>query len=272
MSEPSRRMGCHQDYGRKSSMPRITRHRVHLARISRRGATPARTRQALRTRAVRFAAAGAALAAGLALAACGSSGGSSPLQPKASKGTVVVGSANFPEDEVLAEIYSLALQAKGVHVTEKFNIGSREVYYPEVVKGAISIIPEYNGALLTTSIAQLKPYAKSMLIGAAPEFKTREAGLVGLRKDYGLTFKGFVPTDESGPVAIRDLQTGKIQAADIFTTTPQIKQLHFLALADPKFVFAAQNVTPLVYKKAMTSTIVDTLNAISAKLTTAGLL
>src|SRR5579875_1986692 len=319
MSEPSRRMGCHQDYGRKSSMPRITRHRVHLARISRRGATPARTRQALRTRAVRFA------AAGVALAACGSSGGSSPLQPKASKGTVVVGSANFPEDEVLAEIYSLALQAKGVHVTEKFNIGSREVYYPEVVKGAISIIPEYNGALLTTSvnpkstaastsqvnaalraelpksveilnsssaqdkdsvtvtqafatkhhitsIAQLKPYAKSMLIGAAPEFKTREAGLVGLRKDYGLTFKGFVPTDESGPVAIRDLQTGKIQAADIFATTPQIKQLHFLALADPKFVFAAQNVTPLVYKKAMTSTIVDTLNAISAKLTTAGLL
>src|SRR5579875_2043859 len=155
MSEPSRRMGCHQDYGRKSSMPRITRHRVHLARISRRGATPARTRQALRTRAVRFAAAG------------GSSGGSSPLQPKASKGTVVVGSANFPEDEVLAEIYSLALQAKGVHVTEKFNIGSREVYYPEVVKGAISIIPEYNGALLTTSVNPKSTAASTSQVNAA---------------------------------------------------------------------------------------------------------
>jgi osmoprotectant transport system substrate-binding protein len=43
-------------------------------------------------------------------------------------------------------------------------------------------------------------------------------------------------------------------------------------LQDPKFNFAAQNVTPLVYKPAMTSTITDTLNAISAKLTTAGLL
>ena len=45
-----------------------------------------------------------------------------------------------------------------------------------------------------------------------------------------------------------------------------------MSLADPKFNFAAQNVTPLVYKKAMTSTIISTLNAISAKLTTTALL
>jgi osmoprotectant transport system substrate-binding protein len=45
-----------------------------------------------------------------------------------------------------------------------------------------------------------------------------------------------------------------------------------VTLADPKFNFAAQNVTPLVYKKAMTPTIEATLNAISAKLTTAELL
>jgi len=44
----------------------------------------------------------------------------------------------------------LALQAKGVKVTSKFNIGAREVYYPEVKGGTISVIPEYNGALLTT--------------------------------------------------------------------------------------------------------------------------
>jgi osmoprotectant transport system substrate-binding protein len=279
---------------------------------------------------------GLAVLTGLGLAACGSSSGSgsgsgssssssNPLAPSAAKGTVVVGSANFPENELLAEIYVLALQAKHVKVTPKFNIGAREVYYPQVEKGAISIIPEYNGALLTTSvdtsstaattaqvdaaltaklpsslqiltpssaqdkdsvtvtqafakkyhltsIAQLKPYAKTMVFGGPSEFKTREDGLVGLKKNYGLTFKGFDPLDESGPLTLAALKDGKVQAADVFTTTPQIITDKLVALADPKFNFAAQNVVPLVYKKAMTPTITSTLNSISSRLTTNALL
>ena len=274
---------------------------------------------------------GLAVIMGLVLAACGSSGSpssssssSNPLTAGGSKG-VVVGSANFPENELLAEIYVLALQAKGVKVTSKFNIGSREVYYPEVKNGTITIIPEYNGALLTTSvdttssaatttevdaaltsklpstleilnssaaqdkdsvtvtqatatkdhltsIADLKAYASSFVIGGPSEFKTRTDGLVGLTKNYGLTFKSFDPLDESGPVTLAALVDGKVQAADVFTTTPQIITDHLVALADPKFNFAAQNVVPLVYKKGVNPTIVATLNAISAKLTTAGLL
>ena len=46
----------------------------------------------------------------------------------------------------------------------------------------------------------------------------------------------------------------------MFTTTPQIITDHLVALADPKFNFAAQNVIPLVYKKASTPTITSTLN------------
>jgi len=269
---------------------------------------------------------GLAVTASLALAACGSSSSNSnPLSSGKAKGSVVIGSANFPENELLAEIYSLALTAKGVKVTDKFNIGSREIYYPEVKKGAVSIIPEYNGTLLTvevdssstaattaqvnaalnsglpstleilnsssaqdsdsvtvtqafakkyhlTSIAQLKPLASKMVFGGPPEFPTRSDGLKGLKKNYGLVFKGFDPLDESGPITLAALQDGKVQAADVFTTTPQIISDHLVSLADPKFNFAAQNVTPLVYKPAMTSTIINTLNAISAKLTTPELL
>jgi osmoprotectant transport system substrate-binding protein len=280
--------------------------------------------------------AGIAVSVALALAACGSSspstatGGSSsgnPLAGGAAKsGTVVVGSANFPENELLAEIYSLALQGAGIKVTDKFNIGAREVYYPQIAKGSITVIPEYNGALLTTSvdtkstaattaqvnaaltaklpssleilnsstaqdkdsvtvtqayakahhltsITQLKPLAKNMVFGAGPEFKTRSDGLVGLKKNYGLTFKSFDALgDESGPITLAALMDNKVQAADVFTTTPQIITDHLIALTDPKFNFAAQNVTPLVYKKGVNSTIMNTLNQISAKLTTAGLL
>ena len=239
-----------------------------------------------------------------AASATSSSSSSNPLSQGGASGTVVVGSANFPESELLAEIYAQALQAKGIKVTPKLNIGSREVYYPQIAKGTISVFPEYNGTLLSVavdpkstakttaevdadsvtvtqataakyhlkSIEDLKPYAKDLIIGGPPEFKTRVQGLVGLKDNYGLTFKGFDPLDESGPITLSALVNGKVQAADVFTTTPQIITDKLVALADPKFNFAAQNVVPLVYKPAMNSTITDTLNAISAKLTTAELL
>jgi osmoprotectant transport system substrate-binding protein len=272
---------------------------------------------------------GLAVVAGVALSACGSSKGSgkpsNPLAQSASKGSVVVGSANFPEDELLAQIYASDLQAHGIKVTTKFNIGAREVYYPEVKKGAITIIPEYNGALLTTSvdttstaattaqvdaalkadlpgtleilnpssaqdadsvtvtaatakrdhltsIADLKPFAKNMDFGGPPEFATRSDGIPGLKKNYGLTFKKFVQTDESSTITFTDLKNGKVQAADVFSTTPQISTDHFVALTDPKNNFAAQNVLPLVYKAGVDSKITGLLNAISAKLTTSALL
>ena len=273
----------------------------------------------------RGCAAGLALAAGIVLAACGSSAAGSPIASAASKGSVVVGSANFPEDELLAQIYATALAAKGVRVTDQFSIGAREVYYPEIEKGAITIIPEYNGALLTTevdpssaavttaqvdaqleaglpaplevlnpssaqdkdsvtvtqafaaryhltSIAQLEPLAPSMVFGAPAEFKTRADGQAGLWKRYGVRFKAFDVLDESGPITLKALTDGEVQAADVFTTTPQILTDHLVSLADPKSDFAAQNVLPLVYRKGVNATIASILNAVSARLTTAGLL
>jgi len=258
-------------------------------------------------------------------ASASASSASNPLGGTAASGTVVIGSANFPENELLAEVYALALQKKGVKVTTKLNIGAREVYYPQVKSGAITIIPEYNGTLLTVeadptstakttadvdaalaaklpstltvlnpapaqdsdsitvtaataakyhlkSNADLKPYASTMVLGGPPEFKTRSDGIAGLKANYGLTFKSFDPLDTSGPITLSALTGGKVQAADVFTTTPQIVSDKLVSLADPKFNFAAQNVIPLIYKPALTPTISATLNEISAKLTTSALL
>ena len=122
---------------------------------SRRAAAPAPKR----TTTIRTAAAGVAALACLTAAACSSSGSSSgkssssanPLAPSRHRRRRR-GLGELPENELLGQIYADALQGKGVKVTTKFNIGAREVYYPQVVKGAITIIPEYNGALLTTSV------------------------------------------------------------------------------------------------------------------------
>src|ERR1700743_1031270 len=99
-------------------------------------------------------------AASTSASSASSSAGANPLGGGTSSGTVIGGAANFPENEVLAEVYALALQKAGVKVTTKLNIGAREVYYPQVEKGAITIIPEYHGSLLTVE-AYNAPTAKS---------------------------------------------------------------------------------------------------------------
>ena len=82
-----------------------------------------------------------------AATACGSSD-SALGGGEASQDNVVVGSANFPENELLAEIYAGGLTAAGVNVTTKLNIGEREVYLQALQNKEISVIPDYTGNLL----------------------------------------------------------------------------------------------------------------------------
>src|SRR3954447_6888685 len=90
------------------------------------------------------------LAGILALSACGGdpSAGGGTGSSSGGSSTITMGSANFPESELLAEIYSQALEAKGVKVNRKFNIGARELYIKALKDGSIDMLPEYNGALL----------------------------------------------------------------------------------------------------------------------------
>ncbi|WP_436532295.1 ABC transporter substrate-binding protein [Actinoplanes sp. HUAS TT8] len=102
-----------------------------------------------RIRTIGAAIAGVSLA--LSLTACGAD--SDPLasgdsNSSASASAVTVGSANFAESELLAEIYSQALESKGVQVKRQFNIGARELYLKALQDGSIDLLPEYNGALL----------------------------------------------------------------------------------------------------------------------------
>jgi osmoprotectant transport system substrate-binding protein len=91
-----------------------------------------------------------ALAATALLAGCSSSGtADNPLTGGKTDGdSVVVGSNNFPESTLLADLYGEALKAKGIKVTYKPNIGSRETTYGLIKNGSLTVMPEFNGALL----------------------------------------------------------------------------------------------------------------------------
>ncbi|MHC5908786.1 ABC transporter substrate-binding protein [Streptomyces sp. S6] len=264
-------------------------------------------------------------AATVLLAGCSSDdSGGNPLDGGGSDGkSVVVGSNNFAESTLLADIYGEALKAKGIKVTYKPNIGSRETTYGLLKNGSIHVLPEYNGSLLAyldskapqtsletvnaaakakvdskltllnsspaedkdsvtinaetakqynltaaSTLADLKNAAPDLVAGGSPEFQTRHQGMLGLDSEYGLKFKSFKALDAGGPLTVAALKKNTVQAADIFTTDPNITKEKFIVLQDPKNLFGFANVTPLVYKSALSTEGVAALDAVSAKLDT----
>jgi osmoprotectant transport system substrate-binding protein len=93
----------------------------------------------------------AALAVGVvaALAGCASS---DPLDSGSSASsdskTIVIGSQQYYSNEIIAELYAQVLEKDGFDVKRNYNIGQREVYLPQLQKGAIDVMPEYGGNLL----------------------------------------------------------------------------------------------------------------------------
>jgi len=106
----------------------------------------------------------AALALTLGIAACGDSddsttsgsteggGGAGTIQsnPDNGKVTLTIGSKNFPEQEILGEIYAQALTAAGYKVKSALNLGSETVALKAVKTGQISGYPEYASTALTS--------------------------------------------------------------------------------------------------------------------------
>nr|WP_206328471.1 ABC transporter substrate-binding protein [Streptomyces sp. S3(2020)] len=129
------------------------------------------------------------------LAGCGSSDDASdPLKEDKGSGsgdTVVVGSNNFAESILLADIYGEALKAKGIKVSYKPNIGSRETTYGLLKNGSITVLPEYNGSLL----AYLDPKAEQKSADAVN-------AAVKTKLDSTLTLLESSPAEDKDSVSI----------------------------------------------------------------------
>src|SRR5579875_3466216 len=240
--------------------------------------------------------------------------------------SIVVGSADFLESKVVAEIYAQALQANGFDVGRRLGIGSRETYIPALKDHSIDLVPEYIGNLLLyfqpdstvtmldavelelykrlpgdlsiltpspasdtdtvtvtaataanwnlKTIADLAAHSADVKFAAPADFRSRPAGLVGLRQKYGLDVGpgNFVAiSDGGGAVTVRALLDGTVNAANIFSTSPAIPQNHLVVLDDPEHNFLAGNIVPLVNSQKKSDRLKDVLDAVSAKLSTAGL-
>jgi osmoprotectant transport system substrate-binding protein len=100
-------------------------------------------------RRIRLGSAVVAACLALVLAACGGDdaleGGSQQNQ----QSSITVGSTNFSEQLILAQMYAAVLEKAGVDVQTRLNLGAREVVFPALEKGDIDLLPEYTGAALS---------------------------------------------------------------------------------------------------------------------------
>jgi len=123
-----------------------------------------------------------------------------------------------------------------------------------------------------TKLSQLTAIAPKLTFAAPPECSSYYYCLPGLEKVYDIHFKTVLSADEAGPETISDLNTGKAEVAELFSTDAAIAQNGYVQLADNKNLEPADHIIPIIRKSFDTMGVAGALNALSAKLTTAKLL
>jgi len=84
---------------------------------------------------------------GVLVAGCSREPAPPPQDPR--RPTIVVASFDFPESEILAELYGQALRGRGYPVDLVARLGTREVVEPALEQGKVDLVPEYLGTALT---------------------------------------------------------------------------------------------------------------------------
>ena len=172
--------------------------------------------------------------AALLLSACGANSnplGNSSAAPSgsgsgssAAGAAIVVGSADFTESKILAEIYSQALKAKGLQSSTKLGIGSREVYIKALQDNSISAVPEYTGNMLLYFDANATATTADEVEKAIPA--ALPSGLKVLKSSAAVDQDVYVVTKDysaqNGITSLADLK--KIASGAILGGTPELEK------------------------------------------------
>jgi osmoprotectant transport system substrate-binding protein len=143
---------------------------------------------------VRRIALAAAVATALVLAGCGGdSGGSATTRADPAKVPIRIGTKNFPEQFLLGELYKQALEARGIPVELKANIGASEITHQALTDGALDMYPEYVGVLLSeVASVRARPASPAAAYRLAQAFEQRQ----------GFTMLAMTPFSDQNALAV----------------------------------------------------------------------
>ncbi|HSR26791.1 MAG TPA: glycine betaine ABC transporter substrate-binding protein, partial [Candidatus Eisenbacteria bacterium] len=100
-------------------------------------------------------------------------------------GKIVIGAANFSENQTLANIYAETLNAAGFQASVK-TVGNRELYEPALEKGELQVVPEYAGTL--TEFLNKKQNGPNASAKASGDLNATVQALTALGTKAGLKF------------------------------------------------------------------------------------
>jgi osmoprotectant transport system substrate-binding protein len=134
---------------------------------------------------------------------------------------------------------------------------------------AIAVTKAYATKYGLKTTADLKK-APHFTLGARPEFQGREQGAVGIQKEYGV--KNFTFKSLALGLQYQALDSGAINAADVFTTDPQLASGKYVVLTDPKHIFGFQTIALVINTKKLNELggqqFMNIINQVNALLTT----
>jgi osmoprotectant transport system substrate-binding protein len=139
---------------------------------------------------------------------------------------------------------------------------------PFTDSNALAVLPAYAKKHGLRTISDLNKIS-GLRLGALPEFQTRFEGSVGLDSVYGVKGFRFVPLQF--PDRYGALDNRKVDVLAVFTTEGQLSAGRYRVLADPRNLFAFQNLAPVIRRdlaRKYGQKLTGPLDALSERLTT----
>ena len=153
--------------------------------------------------------AGVALMCMALFAACTSDSGSITENQESSSGPppIVIGSFDFSESRILAEIFGRALEDRGYPITRLENVASREVMEPALEQGFVDFVPEYQGTALT-----FLGLGRPLPVAGAGETHRKLTKLLGER---GIDVLDYAPAENKNEVVVTEATADRFQVKNI---------------------------------------------------------
>jgi osmoprotectant transport system substrate-binding protein len=150
--------------------------------------------------------------------------GSLPLLARCGRSAAIgVGSKNFTESFVIAEIYAQALEKAGIAVRRRFNLGSTQIAMAAIRRGDIDLYPEYTGTALI-DVLHLPPMQdpRALYDTVAREFAER----------YDLVWLKPSPMNDSQALATTEAVARRLGVATLSQLAPKTSSLRLATIQE----------------------------------------
>ena len=133
------------------------------------------------------------------------------------KPTVKIGSTNFSEQQILAELYAVALEGAGYRVERQLTLGSRETVEPALENGRIDLYPEY--------LATMLAFVTGAPSRASPDPAATHRALQLALESHGIAVLDFAPAANTNGFVVTGATAERYGLAKLSDLVPLADQL-----------------------------------------------